>query len=80
MKRLSNKYEENTAYFDRVLRVNENYDILKKVLRIGEDELTLYYVDGFIKDAFMGKLMIYLLSLKGTMSSPEEFNEKLPYV
>ena len=65
MKRLSMDYRENVDYLDRVFRVKENFDIIKKPLTIGSDELTLYYIDGFVKDAVMGKMMIYFLSLKG---------------
>lgn len=64
MKNFSDKYSDNVKYFDSTLNVLENFDIIKKTLAIGNDELTFYYIDGFIKDAIMSKLMIYLLSLK----------------
>lgn len=81
MRRLSLIYEENVAQLDRLLRVNENFDMLKKTMRIGNDELTLYYIDGFIKDGVMEKLMIYFLSLKGTGNSAQEFSvANMPYV
>ena len=73
MQKLSDVYEQNVELMDRVLRVDENFDILKKVLTIGQDELTLYYIDGFIKDGLMEKLMIYFLSLKSTKGSADEF-------
>ena len=81
MRRLSEFYVENVAQLDRLLRVNENFDVIKKTLTVGQDELTLYYVDGFIKDAVMQKMMVYFLSLKGTGSSAREFiNSHVPYV
>ena len=81
MRRLSEIYGENVAQLDRLLRVNENFDVIKKTLTVGQDELTLYYVDGFIKDAVMQKMMVYFLSLKGTGSSAREFiNSHVPYV
>ena len=81
MRRLSEIYGENVAQLDRLLRVNENFDIIKKTLTVGQDELTLYYVDGFIKDAVMQKMMVYFLSLKGTGSSAREFIDgHVPYV
>ncbi|MBQ8389311.1 MAG: spore germination protein [Clostridia bacterium] len=81
MRRLSEFYVENVAQLDRLLRVNENFDIIKKTLTVGQDELTLYYVDGFIKDAVMQKMMVYFISLKGTGSSAREFiNSHVPYV
>lgn len=62
---LTGDYRENVRLVDGILCPDESFDIIKKVLSVGEDELTAYYVDGFVKDAVMSKLMIYLLSLKG---------------
>ena len=85
MKRLSKFYRENVAHLDKTLRVDESFDILKKVMKIGNDEITLYYIDGFVKDTVMGKLMIYFLSLKGLGESTEDCADEflkahLPYV
>ena len=70
-KRLTRDYYENVRILDGILHVDENFDIIKKVLKVGEDELTLYYVDGFVKDGIVSKLMIYLLSLKGLGGSAD---------
>ncbi len=81
MRRLSEIYEENVAQLDRLLRVDENFDIIKKKLTVGQDELTLYYIDGFIKDTVMQKMMLYFLSLKDTCSSAKQFTDRhVPYV
>ena len=42
MRKLSNVYSDNVAQLDRLLRVEENFDVIKKPLRIGADEVTLY--------------------------------------
>ena len=65
MRKLSNSYSENIMQIDRLLRVDENFDMLKKLVRVGEDELTFYYLDGFVKDAVMQKLMLSLSGQKG---------------
>lgn len=65
MRRLSNIYTDNTAQLDKLLRVDENFDIIKKPLKIGRDEVTFYYIDGFVKDTVMQKLMLSLTSLDG---------------
>ena len=81
MRRLSEKYEENVAQLDRLLRVEANFDIIKKRLCIGGDELMLYFVDGFIKDGVMQKLMSYFITLKSTCNSAREFTDShVPYV
>ncbi len=65
MRKLSNSYPENVMQMDRLLRVDENFDMLKKTVRVGEDELTFYYLDGFVKDGVMQKLMLSLSGQKG---------------
>ena len=65
MRKLSNSYTENVMQMDRLLRVDENFDMLKKLVRVGGDELTFYYLDGFVKDAVMQKLMLSLSGQDG---------------
>jgi len=67
MHKLSAGYVSNVALLDRTLHVRDNFDIIKKVLRIGDngDELTLYYIDGFVEGASMQKLLGQFLSRKG---------------
>ncbi len=74
-------YSDNVAALDRLLRVGESFDMLKKVLRIGKDELTLYFIDGFAKDAVLQKLMTQFISQKKLPPSAREFMESgLPYI
>ena len=85
MNKLTNDYRENVAALDSILSVKENFDILKKTLIIGEDELTLYFIDGFVKDAVMQKMMVHFLSLKSlgerTDRSAQDFLfHNVPYV
>ena len=85
MKKLSQDYRENVAALDEILAVGDNFDILKKTLIIGEDELTLYFIDGFVKDAVMQKMMVHFLSLKSlgerTDRSAQDFLfHNIPYV
>ena len=64
-KRLTGDYRENIKLVDSILHPQRNFDILKKPLKIGNEELTLYFIDGFVKDAVMQKLMMHLVSLEG---------------
>ncbi len=81
-RRLTGDYKNNVRLIDEILHVDDNFDLIKKVLTVGKDELTLYYIDGFVKDAVMSKLMIYLLSLKGLSGSadgsPQTGNQNKP--
>ena len=73
MRILSEDYNDNVRFIDEALRVDKSFDVLAKKLRIGKDELTLYYIDGFVKDAVMQKLMLYFVSLKGLPSTADDF-------
>lgn len=68
---LGENYAENIRLLDGILRVDENFDLIKKPLKIGQDEMTLYFIDGFIKDTVMMKLMMSFLELDG-MTVPKE--------
>ena len=65
MLELCKNYRENVKRVDKAFRVQENFDLIKKVLYLGEEEITLYYIDGFVNGGSMNKLMIYFLSLQG---------------
>ena len=85
MKKLSKDYRENVAMLDGIFAVEENFDILKKTLIIGEDELTLYFIDGFVKDAVLQKMMVHFLSIKSLgeatdLNAQEFLFHNIPYV
>ena len=92
MLQLCKDYRENVRRVDAELRVDENFDLIKKILYIGSTEVTMYYIDGFVDSSPMNKLMMYFLTLKemgtpqGTGADAEDaavryFSEHhLPYV
>lgn len=81
MRKLSGDYNENVKLLDKTLRTDESFDLIKKRLVFGDGEATFYYVDGFIKDTVMQKLMMHFLSLKKLPRSAKEFiDHSLPYV
>jgi stage V sporulation protein AF len=84
MQKLSEDYRENVATMDRELRTGKSFDLIKRKLQIGQDELTLYYLDGFVKDGEMLRLMQYFLGLDGLGTgegAAQAFMERhVPYV
>ncbi len=79
---LTKDYAANVRAMDGTFAVQDNFDIIKKVMRIGSDELTLYYIDGFVKDGSVTKIFIYLLGLKGlqNMDATAFMESHMPYV
>ena len=85
MRKLTSSYKENVKILDGAFRVSESFDIIKKTLKVGGDEVTLYYIDGLTKDAELSKLMTHFLSLKsldesGNGSARSFLERRLPYV
>ena len=81
MRRLGERYSENVRMMNKLLRVAENFDVLCKTLRFADGEASLYYIDGFVKDTVMQKLMMHFLSQKKMPSSAADFMESaVPYV
>lgn len=80
--KLSGSYADNVRLMDETFAVEDNFDIIKKVMSIGSDELTLYYIDGFVKDGSVTKIFIYLLGLKGLegMNATAFMQSHMPYV
>lgn len=80
--KLTGNYADNVRRMDEMFAVEDNFDIIKKVMKIGSDELTMYYIDGFVKDGSVTKIFIYLLGLKGLdgMSATAFMQSHMPYV
>jgi stage V sporulation protein AF len=79
MKKLSTDYIENRANIATRLRVNESFDIIERRLTAADTEVCFFYVDGFIKDGEMLRIMQYLLSQR-ELSDAEQTVKILPYV
>lgn len=81
MRGLGENYEQNVALMDKLLRIEQSFDVLKKKLILADGELTLYFVDGFAKDTNLQKLMMHFLSLKKMPKSARIFmEESVPYI
>ena len=59
-------------YLDRLLDVDNNFDVIHRVIVIGGKEACMYLVDGFCKDELLQKLLQYLMDRK-----PEDMPEEM---
>lgn len=81
MRKLTDSYKENVERLARELRVEESFDVICKRLTLPVGETCFFYIDGFVKDAVMQKLMTHFLSVKKTPKDAVGFmTENLPYV
>ena len=82
-KKLSASFEENIRYMNEILPVKESFDIIRRDIVIGGKASVFYYIDGFIKDEVMLKIMDSFLSVpeEDMPEDAETFIQKqVPYV
>lgn len=82
-KSVSNNVKDNIKLFDEILGYGKNFDVLSRRVLFAERECAFYYIDGFVKDDVMQKLMQYFNSIKKE-DMPENATELLkrylPYI
>lgn len=82
-RKLSVSFEDNIRYMNEILPVTESFDIIRRDIIIGEKASVFYYIDGFIKDEVMLKIMDSFLSVTAE-DMPEDAEgftqEQVPYV
>lgn len=63
---------------DQILPVEESFDLIKREMEIGGKTTVFYYIDGFIKDETMLKIMDAFLSVteEDLPENAEEFAKK----
>ena len=72
-------YNLDTLLLREKLRVGESFDIIERHLTVADKDVCFFYVDGFVNDAEMLRIMQYLLSLK-ELGDAENLEKKMPYV
>ncbi len=62
--KLTNSFDENVAMMDRLLRVKESFDVIRRPMVVDGVRMMLYYIDGFVQSGSLQKLMLYFVTLK----------------
>ena len=57
VKKVTASREENTAYLNQILPVQQSFDIIQRDIMIGGRCSSFYFIDGFTKDESMLKIM-----------------------
>ena len=78
MPELCNDYKTNVDLVGKRLRYRQSFDILMKKLLVAESEITFFYIDGFVKDGELQRVMQFLLSKK-ELPPAEELEKLVPY-
>ena len=77
--RLYFDYDTSVMLLREKLRVGESFDIIERHLDVSGADVCFFYVDGFVKDAEMLRVMQYLLSQK-QLGDAKSLKKKIPYV
>ena len=64
MSDFSRDVNENMALFEKSVRVDYNFDILKRKIIMGGKQAGFYFIDGFVQEDMVEKLMQFFYSLK----------------
>ena len=61
--RISEKLQQNMQYVDELMGLETNFDIIHRVIRLGDTDACMYLIDGFCKDELMQKILQYLMKI-----------------
>ncbi len=80
-----NTFNDNVTFLDEFLRVNENFDLVAREIKIASRPAKMYFIDGFAKDEILEKVMEFIMridieQLKDVNSTREFANRFLPYI
>lgn len=75
---LTDDYRRNTEMLAEALAVKDSFDLIERRLHIHEREICFFYIDGFVKDSEMQRVMQTMLSLK-ELGGALYTERRLPY-
>lgn len=61
---LSSNFGENIALIESILKPDDNFDMLRKKMTVGDANIIMYYLDGFIKGETLQKLLTHIVTVK----------------
>ena len=76
---LSDSFLENRLTLRRRLGVGDSFDVIERELVVAGGSVAFFYIDGFVKDGEMQRVMQAFLAMK-ELSSAESAEGRLPYV
>ncbi len=82
---LSSDFDQNINFLDSHLRIDASFDIVGRNILVGDRKAKLYFIDGFVKDDIMERIMQFLMSAEhkqvNKLRSTRDFaNKFVPYV
>ena len=75
---LTGDYNLDTLFMREELRVSESFDIIERHLTVCGKDTCFFYIDGFVKDGELLRIMQYMLSLK-ELGAATSLERLMPY-
>ena len=79
MEKLSELYSEARHAIAKRLGAEKNFDVIERRLEIAGREMSFFFIDGFVKDGEMQRIMQNLLSLND-LGTATDVMRKMPYI
>lgn len=67
--KLFSDYKENIEYMREALGVSRSFDIVERRLSLDSSECSFFFIDGFVKDGVMQRIMTELSGLGGLLTA-----------
>lgn len=80
MERLTEDYRSNVRALSARLAAGESFDLIERRFPVGGDELAFFFVDGFVKDGAVQRLMQFFAGRPGLGSVRRFADAGIPYV
>lgn len=80
---LSDNFSNNINNINKLLRVDESFDLIYRTFKIAQKRAAFYFIDGFVKDELLEKIMeaFFNINDKDMVSDHHQFlKSKLPYI
>lgn len=68
--KLSNNLEDNRRMMARLFPLERSFDLIERKIIIGGKKAVMYFIDGFVKDGIMEKMLQFFLKI-----TPEQLND-----
>lgn len=68
--KLSRNLEENRKMMSEIFPIDRSFDLIERNIIIGGKKAVMYFIDGFVKDAVIGKMMQFFFTIK-----PEQLSD-----
>lgn len=80
---ITGNLRKDMQYLNGLLDVDNNFDVIHRIVHIGGKEACMYLIDGFCKDDLMQKLLQYFMDItpeKMPKDAHEMSKQEIPYV